>query len=306
MEGMEQFDIQLENEQLFWLNICLAFLMFGVALDIRIKDFKALYQHPKSVLTGITAQWILLPAFTFLLLWILRPSPGVALGMLLVAACPGGNMSNFLVHLSGSNAALSVTLTSLSTSVAFIITPLNFLLWGSLYPPTAEIIKRFTLDPWSLLWILTQLILIPLFLGMLCRVYLPKITIAIRPYIKVVSVILFLGIIAGAVWANIDKVFVYLKHVFLLVFIHNLMAYFLGYIAAKSTRQNIRNTRTIIMETGIQNSGLGLIIIFNFYGGMSAMTLVAAWWGIWHLISGFSLATYWSKRPIPALGITND
>src|SRR5690606_31229384 len=127
------------------------FLMFGVALDIKLEDFRALFRTPKPILVGLVSQWVLLPLLTFILILIVQPHPGIALGMMMVAACPGGNISNFLVHLSKGNAALSVTLTSITTVLAFIVTPLNLILYGNQYEPTHQILKQFELDPVQLI-----------------------------------------------------------------------------------------------------------------------------------------------------------
>lgn len=298
MDPLNQIEINLNTDQLFWLNICLAFLMFGVALEIRISDFKEIFKQPRAVITGLLSQWILLPTLTFLLVMAVNPHPGIALGMMLVAACPGGNISNFLVHLSDGNRALSVTLTSVTTIFAFLITPFNMIFWGSMYTPTREILQQFSLSPSDLLWILTQLVLIPLTLGMLATSYLPVLTSHIKKYVKWLSVVVFMGIVIGAILANSDNLVKYLQYVFLLVLIHNGLAYLSGFVLSRISGLKARETRTIMLESGIQNSGLGLIIIFNFYNGMSSMALVAAWWAIWHLISGFSLAWWWHFRKI--------
>lgn len=298
MDPLNQIEINLNTDQLFWLNICLAFLMFGVALEIRISDFKEIFKQPRAVITGLLSQWILLPTLTFLLVMAVNPHPGIALGMMLVAACPGGNISNFLVHLSDGNRALSVTLTSVTTIFAFLITPFNMIFWGSMYTPTREILQQFSLSPSDLLWILTQLVLIPLTLGMLVTSYLPVLTSHIKKYVKWLSVVVFMGIVIGAILANSDNLVKYLQYVFLLVLIHNGLAYLSGFVLSRISGLKARETRTIMIESGIQNSGLGLIIIFNFYNGMSSMALVAAWWAIWHLISGFSLAWWWHSRKI--------
>ena len=112
------------------VNIVIALIMFGVALDIRWRHFIDLLKNPKSVVVGAVSQFLLLPALTFLLVLIVKPTPTVALGMILVAACPGGNISNFMSYLAKGNTALSVSLTAVSTSLAVLMTPLNFTLWG--------------------------------------------------------------------------------------------------------------------------------------------------------------------------------
>lgn len=295
---IDNLNLVVSVDQLFWINICLGFLMFGVALDIRLEDFKSLIKTPKPILAGLASQWILLPLLTFVLILIWRPHPGIALGMMLVAACPGGNISNFLVHLSGGNAALSVTLTSITTALAFIITPLNLLFYGNQYESTHQILKQFELDPFQLIWILIQLVIIPLIVGLFFVYFMPQVTVKIRRPVRVISMLIFSGIIIGALVSNANNLMIYVKLVFVLVLIHNAMAFTAGWSLARLLRLAKKDQTTITFETGIQNSGLGLIIIYNFYNGMGSMVLVAAWWAIWHLISGFTLAGLINRRNI--------
>jgi BASS family bile acid:Na+ symporter len=287
---VDNLNLIVSVDQLFWINICLGFLMFGVALDIKLEDFKALFKTPRPILTGLASQLVLLPFLTFLLVLIIKPHPGIALGMMLVAACPGGNISNFLVHLAKGNVALSVTLTSITTVTAFLITPLNLVFWGSQYEPTNEILKQFQLDPGQLIWILVQLVLIPLIVGLFFVYYLPGLTQKIKKAVEVLSMLIFFGIIIGALISNADNLLIYVKLVFLLVLVHNGIAFAAGWFFSKAVRLDRKDSISVCIETGIQNSGLGIIIIYNFYDGMGSMVLVAAWWAIWHLIAGFALA----------------
>ena len=121
--------------------------MFGIALEIAVADFKAIIKQPKLVLTGVASQFLVLPAITFLLVWFLEPFASIALGMFMVAACPGGNISNFITHLAKGNTALSVTLTAIATLLAIVMTPLNLSFWGALYEPTNEILKAVSIAP---------------------------------------------------------------------------------------------------------------------------------------------------------------
>ena len=124
------------------LNIALAIIMFGIALDIKVVDFKRLLKNPKIVLVGLLSQFILLPFLTFIAICIIKPYPSFALGMILIAACPGGNVSNFFSKMAKGNTALSVSLTAFATLLCLIMTPLNLQLWGSLYEPTNTIFKK--------------------------------------------------------------------------------------------------------------------------------------------------------------------
>lgn len=296
MGDVDQIQINLDSGTLDLLNFCLAFLTFGVALDIRWTDFKQLYEQPKKVFVGLFSQWIVLPVFTLILIMIADPPPSIALGLVLVAACPGGNVSNYATNLANGNTALSVTLTSIVTLFSIVVTPLSFWICAQMVPDTADILKKINLDPASVMMTIVQLIVIPLAIGLLLGHRFPKLVSYVRKPVKVFSMVIFLAIIAGAVLSNRENIVKYIDLVFLLVLVHNGIAYVLGYQVARLGRLTRAHARAISIETGIQNSGLGLILIFNFFPGIGGMTLVAAWWGVWDLISAFALALFWKNR----------
>lgn len=148
---IDNIHLNFNQENLWALNVCLALIMFGIALDLKVADFKRVAESPKASFVGLTSQFILLPFITWLLVMIIRPQPSIALGMMLVAACPGGNISNFLTHLSKGNTALSVSLTAIGTVLAIVMTPFNLQLWASLYPPTSILLKEIQLNAIDLL-----------------------------------------------------------------------------------------------------------------------------------------------------------
>lgn len=277
------------------LNLCLAIIMFGVALDIKLEQFKKVFVSPRATLVGLFLQFILLPATTFLLVIIIQPSPSIALGMMLVAACPGGNISNFMTHLAKGNTALSVSLTSIGTMLAIIMTPFNLQVWASFYPPTASILHDVSLNPWEVFKTIAVLIGIPLILGMTVSQKYPKVAKTLSRRVKPLSILMFVAFVLVAFLGNIDAFFQFIHLVVLLVFIHNLVALSLGFYGAKVFGLSSENRKTLSIETGIQNSGLGLILIFGFFNGLGGMAVLAAWWGIWHILSGLALSTYWSR-----------
>jgi len=278
------------------LNLCLAIIMFGIALDIRLKDFKKVFIAPKATFVGLLLQFILLPATTFLLVWVIQPSPSIALGMMLVAACPGGNISNFMTHLSKGNTALSVSLTSIGTLLAIVMTPLNLQVWASMYPPTANILHEVSLDLWDVFITIAMLIGIPLLLGMTISNKYPIIAAKISKRVKPFSIFIFAIFVIVAFLKNVGAFLEFIHLVIVIVFIHNLTALLLGYNVARLFGLSPENRKTLALETGIQNSGLGLILIFGFFQGLGGMAIVAAWWGIWHIISGLAISTYWSRN----------
>ncbi|SMG51618.1 bile acid:Na+ symporter, BASS family [Arenibacter troitsensis] len=287
------------NEQSLWvLNMALALVMFGIALDISVDDFKRLARKPRSLFVGVLSQFVLLPAVTFILVLLVEPLPSIALGMFMVAACPGGNISNFITHLAKGNTALSVSLTAMATLLAVFMTPLNLQLWGSLYGPTASILKEVAIAPFSMVKLVALLLALPLFLGMWLNHIRPKFASKIAKVLKVLSLVFFITLIFIALYDNRDIFMEYVLYVFWIVVLHNLLAFVTGYSVANFFRLSQKDKRTIGIETGIQNSGLGLLLIFTFFDGMGGMALLAAFWGIWHLISGLAIATFWGYFPI--------
>ncbi len=296
MDTLDSIRVNFKPEQLALLNACLAFLMFGVALDLKMENFRYVWKHPKASLVGLTSQLILLPLLTLGLIYVLHPPTSIALGMALVAACPGGNVSNFAVHLSKGNTALSVTLTSVSTVAAIFTTPLVFSILILLLPGADAFARDLAVSPFQMLGSIVQLILLPLLAGMLLGHRYPAFTARIRRPIRQLSIVVFMAFIVVAVFANRENILRYLYLIFFIVLAHNGLALLGGYSFARLFRLSVQDARAISIETGIQNSGLGLILIFNYFSGMGGMALIAAWWGVWHLVSALLLAAWWGAR----------
>jgi len=296
---LDQVELNFNEATLTLLNVVIGLIMFGVALDIRLDDFRRVARDPRGPIIGLGAQFLLLPAFTFLLTRIIDPAPSMALGMILVAACPGGNFSNFLAHHARANVALSVSMTAVSTALAIIMTPFNLAFWGGLDEGTAAILTRVDLDSVNLLVTILLILGIPLVAGMTVAARYPKLTVRLRRPMKIFSLAAFGLFIVGALTANFQHFLDHVGAVALAVFLHNAFAILLGYWTARGMRSPAYDARAIGIEVGIQNSALGLILIFSFFNGLGGMAIVAAWWGVWHLISGLAISTWWSRRPVP-------
>ena len=292
---IDSIKINFDTEGLWILNIALAIIMFGVALSIKIDDFKLLIKKPKILFVGIFSQFFLLPALTFVAILIIKPQPSFALGMMMIAACPGGNISNFFSKMANGNAALSVSLTAFATLICIIMTPFNLQFYGGLYEPTNAILKTVELDPFSLFKLVLLILGVPLILGMLTNIYFEETAKKIEKKLKPFSMIIFLALIVIAVYDNLDIFLNYIHLVAGLVIFHNIGAYFIGFYTAKTFGLEKRDRKTISMETGIQNGGLGLLLIFQFFDGLGGMALFAAFWSIWDIFSGLVLATFWTK-----------
>lgn len=297
-ENLDSLKINFDTEGLWVLNITLAIIMFGVALGITMDDFKRLFRNPKILLTGIVSQFLLLPLVTFIFIKIIDPMPSIALGMMMVAACPGGNISNFMTQMAKGNTALSVSLTAFATLVSLVMTPFNLHFWGNMYAPTAQILQTVELDPIKLVKVVTLILGIPLVIGMLVRKYKPKLADKLIKVLKPVSLVIFMLFIVIAFYDNVNIFVNYIHYVLIIVIAHNVLALLTGFYFAKIMGLSYQNQKTLSIETGIQNSGLGLLLVFSFFNGLGGMALLVAFWAIWDIFSGLSLATYWSREKI--------
>lgn len=288
--GIDEVMLNFSPTSLQILNAVLAVVMFSIAIDLKPDDFKKIAHAPKPLLTGLFSQFIVLPALTFCLVLITAPQPSIALGLILVAACPGGNISNFITHRARGNAALSVSMTAFATVGAIVLTPLNIAFWGSLYPPTRAILQRTSIDPVSVAITVGVMLVLPLCLGVLLNMRRPDLTARLRTPLQYVSMGIFVAFVVLALAANWTLFLQFAGAVAVLVFLHNALALGVGFATASVMGLSDFDRRAVMIETGIQNSGLGLILIFGFFSGLGGMAVVAAFWGIWHAISGIALA----------------
>jgi len=294
MDNLDQVKLNFDQDSLFLLNLSIAFIMYGVSLGLSLENFKTVIRSPKPALTGVASQFLLLPFLTFVLVWVLDPHPALGLGMILVAACPGGNLSNFFSYVSKGNVALSISLTLLASCLSIVMTPINIEFWGGFLGKKQNL--DIDISFFELMKTIVLIIGLPLALGMLTRFYFPTFSDKAQKIIKLISFIILLAIVGMAFFKNYDLFLEYYQYIVLLVFIHNAVALSSGYYFSKWLNNTEHDNRTVMIETGIQNSGLGLVLIFNFFDGQGGMALITAWWGIWHIISGFVISQYFAHK----------
>jgi BASS family bile acid:Na+ symporter len=297
---VDEIRLNFDPASVIVLNIVLGFLMFGIALDTRIADFRRVMRMPIPMAVGIAAQFIVLPAVTFLLTLLLRPGPSIALGMILVACCPPGNVSNILTHRAGGNVALSVSMTALSNLISIVVMPLNFAFWGSIHPTAAPLLKTIALDPVSVMLQIIEIIGAPFAIGLACAHFLPGLTSRIKKPARILSFVCLIGFILVAIAGNWRYFLDYVSLVLLAVALHDALAFAIGYLCAKATRLAEYDRRAVSFEVGIRNAGLGLVLVFSFFGGLGGMAVVAGVWGFWDIIAGLTLAAWWARRPLSA------
>ena len=305
MQTIDSIQVSLNAGGMNTINIILAFVMYGVALGIKPHIFVEVFKKPKSVLLGMLCQLVLLPAFTcglaiLLTGWI---SPMMGLGMILVAACPGGNISNFMSSLAKANIELSVSLTAISTALAVLLTPFNFWAWGTVYLHSAGVagtIPTLVIPLWDVFKTIFILLGIPLLLGILTSHYLPKVADALKKPLQWLSIVIFIAMVVLSFSSNIDAFLVSVKYIFIVVLIHNLLALCIGFGMGTAFRVPKKDRRTLTIETGIQNSGLGLVLllgtsIFAGFPPHGGTLVITAWWGIWHIISGLTVSSVFNR-----------
>jgi len=295
----QSITINFSSGNLTVLNFCLALIMFGVALDIRPQHFYQLRNDKKALLTGLFGQYFFLPIVTVILIYIISPPHDIALGMILVACCPGGNASNFFSMLAKGHIALSVTLSAITSLVCFLTTPLSFFFWSSLVQGLTQRVQSFEISFFDLLLNMIAILLLPLLAGMAFTHYFPKVTEKISKSMRMVSILILITFIVVAFMNNFDVFKSHILSVFWIVFLHNGLGLVGAYYFSSALKNSEPVNRSVAIETGIQNSGLGLVLIFTFFEGNGSMALVAAWWGIWHLVSGFAFSYFIRRKPIP-------
>lgn len=314
--NLDSLNINLGSGEMVIVNFILAFVMFGVALGIKVRTFKTIFKKPIPVITGLVLQWIILPAMTCLLAIVLNPviTPMIAIGMILVASCPGGNISNFLSAFSKGNIELSVSMTAITTLFASIITPLNFWFWGSHYCRFASIRNNIPTLEIPFDEMLSQIVLIlgfPIILGLVVSHYFPNFAKKLVKPTSVLSILLFIGMVVvslSQVLVGLEQrweVYAAILCALVIVVLHNATALSVGYFGGKLTNVPVRDRRSLTIETGIQNSGLGLALLFNpmifspeLWHNNGGMIIITALWGIWHIVSGLTISTIFRRSPL--------
>lgn len=297
---LDNVSIQFDPASQIMLNVILALLMFGVSFNLKIEDFLRVFKRPVAPVIGLICQFILLPALTYgLTVWLNIPA-SMALGMILVSSCPGGNFSNVITFLARGNVATSVTMTAISSCVAVIMTPLNFSFYAWLNPQTRTILTNVEMSSVDIFGLIILVLGIPLALGMLVGNRYPTFAVKSTRPMRYASLLIFISFVVIAFAKNFD-LFLQHWHTFVgYVALHNSLALGLGFLAATLFALQSPDKRAITFEVGIQNSGLGLILLFTFMPELGGAIIIAAFWGVWHLLSGLSLALLWSKsNPAP-------
>jgi len=278
--------------------LALVLVMFSVALGLRVDDFAFLRDKPLLFVGGVISQVVILPLATFLLILALRPAASIALGMIVVACCPGGAVSNLLTYLSRGNVAASVALTATSSMLAAILTPTSILFWSEAYEPTATLLRTLDVNPLIFVAQTTFLLAAPLVLGMIVATRAPDVAARIRQRTTVLGVSVLVGVIIYGIVYFFPVLFPALPLLGGVVVLHNAVAFATGALAGRALSGLSATRRALTFEIGIQNSGLALVILLSQLKGLGGAAAIAAVWGVWHLIAGGLLAVFFRQLDV--------
>ena len=278
------------------LSLVLATMVFSVALELRVADFTRVARAPRAVVAGLVPQFLLLPGATWLATLVLDLPPNVEAAMILVACCPGGSLSNVVTHFGRGNTALSVSISAVAAVMALVLTPFNFTWMVSTNPATAGWLRQLDIDASAIWWSLLALLAVPMALGLLCSHHQPVLTARFRKPLSTFSLLALLAFIVLGLVKERQLLTPQILPQLLIVVLHNGAGLLLGYLAARAFRVSEGDRRAIMIEGGMQNAGLALGIIAVQFNADLGMVIIASLWGMWHIVSGMTLATLWRRK----------
>jgi BASS family bile acid:Na+ symporter len=278
------------------LSAVLATMVFSVALELKLDDFRRVAQTPRAVVCGLIPQFILLPVGTWAATLVLDLPADIETAMILVAACPGGSLSNVITHFGRGNTALSVSVSAVASVIALFATPFNFGWMVANNPVTASWLRSLSIDA-SDIWVsLVLLLAVPMALGLLVAHKLPALTARLQKPLANFSLIALLAFIVLGLIKERQLLTLGLLPLLAIVILHNASGLLFGYLTSVAMRVSERDRRAVMIEGGMQNSGLALGIIAVQFGSDLGMVLIASLWGIWHIVSGLALALMWRRK----------
>jgi BASS family bile acid:Na+ symporter len=316
LQQLDTLTINFNRTGNWLLMLFMAVVMYGVALGLKPQFFRGVFNRPRALFLGLACQWLIFPFVTFLLCVLFHSfvPPIVAMGLILVASCPGGAVSNFMTSYAKGNAELSVLMSTVTTLGAPIFTPINYAIWGGLYAKymdasAGNVLRTLQVPPTQIALTVIVIIGIPVLLGLITVKFAPNASARLKDIMRYLSIVVFLCVAGMMMSQNFILFKENIGYVFIIVLIHNLVGFGVGYATSTVGKTPVKDRRAVTLETGIQNSGLGLLLLFNTgifppeiaKGGMAFVT---AWWGVWHIISGLLLGTAFRFSAFDTIGLS--
>ena len=270
-----------------YIALILGVIMFGMGVTMTVDDFKGVLKQPKSVLIATVAQFTIMPLLAYALCIVFKLPAEIAIGVILVGCCPGGTSSNVMTYLARGNTALSVSATAVSTILSPFLTPAIFFLLAS---------EWIDINAVAMFKSILQIVLVPIFLGLIVRSVLGKKAESYGEVMPLVSVIGIVLIVAFVVGASKDRIIESGLLIFAVVVLHNGLGYLIGFFTGKVLGLKYADQKAVSIEVGMQNSGLGVALAGLHFAASPVTAVPSAIFSFWHNISGPLLATYWAGK----------
>lgn len=270
-----------------YVNYLLMTAMFCMGITLKVEDFKVLFTRPKDIAIGAIAQFTIMPLLAFLLSLAFRLPPELAIGVILVGTCPGGISSNVITYLAKVDVPLSVGMTSVSTILAPLATPLLTLLYAG---------EKIDVNAVSMFISILQVVILPIVLGFIINKFFHKFVEHFKDVLPLISVVAVVAIVAAVVSANSQRLMQVGHLVVIVIIIHNTLGYMLGYFLGKVCKFNNAKCKTISIEVGMQNAGLASSLASTHFAYMALAAVPGAIGSVWHCISGSIVANIMAAR----------
>lgn len=298
MEAIDQAHFNFSSEIGLAVAVMVGFLVFAVALDLTWAQFQSVLSKPKAPGIGLLAQYLILPGVAFVVGLVMADTPSIALGVLLVACCPAGALSNYLTGVARGNVATSVSMTAISTLLSIVVTPLLFAFWAALNPETRAVLEQIAIDPQRVVMVLLIMLIVPVAAGMLLRAKRPKTADSIRLRVRRIAGIVFAIVVAILLLGNIGVLGNFAKTALPPVLITFAIAVALGWGLAHISGLRAADRRAVTLEVAFQNVALALGLAVVFFPALAGVAITSILWGVVHLTLGFAMAAMWRRMPI--------
>ena len=264
----------------------LGIIMLGMGMTLSVQDFAEVLQKPKLVFLGAFLQFSIMPTWAALIAFLFKLPGEMAVGLILVASCPGGTASNVVVFLARGRVALSVCLTACSTLLAIVITPWLTHFYAGHYLPV---------DPWALMKSIFYIVLIPLVVGVSWKKFYPEAARRVSVFSPLLSVLFILLIVGFVLAAKKEIILEHWQTMLMAVLLLHFGGFFLGFLVPRLIREQKSVCRTLSIEVGMQNSGLGMALASKHFSSMPMVPAPCALSAVMHCIIGSALAAIWNR-----------
>ena len=298
MEAIDQAQFNFSPESGLAVAVMVGFLVFAVALDLTWAHFRRVLRNPKAPGIGLLAQYVILPGLAFGVGLLMADTPSIALGLLLVACCPAGALSNYLTGVARGSVATSVSMTAISTLFSVVVTPLLFAFWAALNPETKAVLEQIAIDPKRVVMVLLIMLIVPVASGMIIRAKRPETADRIRLWARRIAGVVFAVVVAILLLGNVTVLGSFAKTALPPVLITFAIAVALGWGLARISGLMAADRRAVTLEVAFQNVALAIGLALAFFPALAGVAITSILWGVVHLTLGVALAAMWMRVPI--------